>query len=391
MNTDTAVATSRLLATAARLGLERLLPAGAGTLPFDVSRLSTAWFTRALNEKFPGIRVRHARCLDEHSGTTTRVRIGLDYDDPGGGETPPETVFVKIAPRAFTQRLFAAALYLGRNEVDFYRTVRPKLPVRAPGVWACESAGNGRSFALLLEDLVAAKARFAVVGDRADLELARGVMTDLAKLHAAFWESPRFAKDLAWVPCHENGSRGTRAVEHFVTRQMLSLAVRRFAADMPPDFRRAARLCMEQRDAVNAVWARGPRTLVHGDCHIGNLFFEGDRVGFLDWQVIGRAPSIRDVSYFLCLSCPSDLRGQHERALIELYLEQLAAEGVPAPTFDVAWKQHRLFAIYGWLAATFTAAAGGGLQAREIALAGLRRTTRAILELESVDAIEGEL
>jgi hypothetical protein len=61
---------------------------------------------------------------------------------------------------------------------------------------------------------------------------------------------------------------------------------------------------------------------------------------------------------------------------------------VPAPTFDAAREQYRLFALYGWLAATFTATAGGSLQVREISLAVLRRTTRAIVDLESVCAME---
>jgi len=391
MNADAVIAASRLLSTAVLLKLEGLVPRGDGRVPFDLSRVSPSWLTRALQPLAPGSRVRDFKFLDRNSGTTTRARIALQYDDQGRGERPPDTAFLKIAPRAFAQRLFTAALRLGRNEVAFYRTVRPGLPVRAPAVWACASSGSGRRFVLLLEDLVAKQARFTVVGDRADPALARRVMQELARLHAAFWESPRFTGDLAWVPCRENRTVSDRAVESFVTRQMVGVALRRFGKEMPAEFRRAGGLCMNRRDALDALWARGPRTLLHGDCHVGNLFFERDGVGFLDWQVVYRAPAMRDVTYFLCLSCPSDVRRRHERELIENYLEELARQGVRALAFDAAWEQYRQFALYGWLAATFTAAAGGGLQAREISLAGLRRTTRAIVELESVAAVEREL
>jgi Ser/Thr protein kinase RdoA (MazF antagonist) len=388
---DTAVAAARLITTATLLPLDRLASGRDGTVPFDLSRLSADWLTRSLQPVAPGVRVRSFRQLDSNSGTTTRARIAIDYAERGCGENLPETIFVKIAPSAFAQRLFTAAMYLGRNEVLFYRTIRPDLPVRAPKVWSAECSRDGRRFAMLLEDLAGGDVKFAVVGDRADLDVTRSVMGEVAKLHAAFWESRRFDQDLAWVPCRENRRLCDVGLERFVTRQMLSLAMRRFAAELPPECTRAAHLCMDRRDEVDRLWARGPRTLVHGDCHIGNLFFEGDGVGFLDWQVVGRAPGMRDVAYFLCLSCPSELRAAHERELIALYLECLAGQGVSAPSFEVAWEQHRHFALYAWLAAAFTAAAGGGLQAREIALAGLRRATRALVELETVAAVEREL
>jgi aminoglycoside phosphotransferase (APT) family kinase protein len=388
---DAAVAAARLITTASLLPLDRLASGRDGSVPFDLSRISAAWLTRSLQPLSPGARVRGFRQLDHHSGTTTRARIAIDYDERGRGNEVPETIFVKIAPSAFAQRLFAAAMYLGRNEVLFYRTIRPELPVRAPRVWSAQVSPDGRRFAMLLEDLAGDDVRFAVVGDRADLALTRRVVGELAKLHAAFWESRRFADDLAWVPCRENRRLPDVALEQFLTRQMLGLAIRSFGKELPPECTRAARLCTERRDEVDGLWARGPRTLVHGDCHLGNLFFEGNQVGFFDWQVVGRAPGMRDVSYFLCNSCPSEIRAEHERELIALYLERLSENGVQGPNFAAAWEQHRHFALYTWLAAAFTAAAGAGLQAREIALAGLRRATRAIVELETVAAVEREL
>jgi aminoglycoside phosphotransferase (APT) family kinase protein len=180
-------------------------------------------------------------------------------------------------------------------------------------------------------------------------------------------------------------------LERFLTGQMVRRAERRFSSDLGPVLKRIADLAVLRRDALEDLWARGPRTLVHGDCHIGNLFFEGDRTGFLDWQVLHRAPGMRDVSYFLCHSLPGDLRRAHERELVGLYLATLTDCGIDAPDPASAWDQHRLFAVYAWIAAAFTAAAGGGLQAREIAVAGLRRATRAVTELESVERIEREL
>ena len=387
---DGAVSAGRLLHHGGALALARLLPRRTGALPSTLSQLSPAWLSRALAPLSQGVRVRGFELLERHSGTTSRARIALDYAERGGAPCVPDTLFVKVAPAAVAQRMFVAATGIGRNEVRFYLDVRPDLPVRAPQVFAAQCGAGGRRFALLLEDLTAAGARFTAVGDRATLEDARAVVVELAALHSAFWESPRFGRDLSWLPCYENRRRDMRW-ERFVTGRMLARAVRRFAPDFPPELSQLGELCIRHRDGLESLWARGARTLVHGDCHIGNLFFSERGVGFLDWQVCARAPGVRDVSYFLCNSFPSELRARHERDLIALYLERLGQRGVAAPGFEEAWTQHRLFAVYTWLAAAFTAAAGGGLQSREIGMAGLRRTTRAATELGSIALIEREL
>ena len=335
------------------------------------------------------MRVRGFEILDQHSGTTCRARIAMDYAEKGSA-TLPDTMFVKIAPTAIVQRLFLTITGIGQSEVLFYRDVRKDVPVRAPAVYAAQCAGSGRSFAMLLEDLDAAGARFARVGDRVGAAQAACVVDELARLHAAFWESERFRGDLAWVPCYESRQRDL-PWERFVTGQMLGLAVRKFADDLGPSLREIGSLCVNRRDHLERLWAEGPRTFVHGDCHVGNLFFEGDGVGFLDWQVCARAPGMRDVSYFLCNSCPTKLRREQERDLIGAYLSRLSELGVDAPSFETAWMQHRRFALYTWVAAAFTAAAGGGLQAVETGVAGLRRTTTACADLESVDAAMSEL
>jgi aminoglycoside phosphotransferase (APT) family kinase protein len=205
----------------------------------------------------------------------------------------------------------------------------------------------------------------------------------MATLHAHFWESPRFRDDLAWVPHYESRKRDM-AWERFITGQMVGLTRRRFEATLGEPLVRAAETVMKRRDLLERLWSEGPRTLVHGDAHFGNLYFVDDEPGFLDWQVCARAPGMRDVSYLLCNSLPAELREARERDLIAGYLEALRARGVEAPSFETAWHQHRLFALYTFIAAAFTAAAGEGLQARPIAEAGLQRATRAVEALGSV-------
>ena len=389
MNTDSLFAASRVAGAAGALLLDRLA-AGDEAPPFTLAGIDADWLTRALEPLAPGVRVSGFEYLDHHSGTTTRARLALRLDAPGSGVELPDTLFVKIAPAAPAQRVFATLMELGIQEVGFYRSIRPDLPVRAPRVYGAQCSRRGTRFALLLEDLAAGGARFAQVGDRVELPQARRMMQELARLHAAFWESPRFTRDLAWVHSFEN--RAPRAsMERFITARLIGVALRRFADELPPPALRVARICQERREPLEELWARGPRTLVHGDCHVGNLFFEDDRIGFLDWQVVNRAPGMRDVTYFLSNSCPTELRREHERELIALYLDSLAQADVTPPSLDEAWQLHRLFSVYVWIAAAVTAAAGAGFQAREIGQAGLRRATRTLVDLESAELLAREI
>ena len=146
----------------------------------------------------------------------------------------------------------------------------------------------------------------------------------------------------------------------------------------------------EHRLALEALWTRPPLTLIHGDAHVGNLFFDGPEVGFLDWQVVQRGQGMRDVGYFLANSLAVETRREHDEALIRVYLAALAEAGVPPVPFSVAWEQYRLHALYAWIAAVVTAAAAT-LQGEAIVRAGLERSSAAVMDLDSLGALREHL
>lgn len=365
---------------------------GERALPRGVEDLDAAWLERALAARFPGARVDGVRRLDAHSGTTTRARLALESH---GVPELPGTVFVKLTPAGWLQRVFGVAARLGAMEVRFYRELAGGVPVRVPDAYSVAAGPGARRFALVLEDVAASGASFVEVGDHTGPGRARGVVEGLAALHARFWESPRFAADLAWVRAFENRG-GDLPMERFLAARMLAAAARRYGPELAEPFHAARRVVVEQRDALERAWARGLRTLVHGDCHVGNLFFEpgpdgaGERVGFLDWQVLARAPGIRDVAYFLCSSLSTEVRRAHQRELVARYGEALRAHGGPATDGEELWRGVRRFALYAWLAAAFTAGAGGGLQSERIARAGLERATRAVEDLGTLELLAEE-
>ena len=345
------------------------LPARS-SIPRDVDGITPRWLTAVL-----GSTVEAAEPTDHTTGTTSRARIFLRGDDV------PPSVFVKLAPTVLPTRVFVNLLGLGSTEVSFYGSIRPHLPIEAPRAYAAlEDRRLGR-FALVLEDLAARGVGFADVREPATADQADAVLKALARLHAAFWDSPRFSKDLAWVRSHPEDPNAS------LIRLLLRAAVGRVAKHAPGLVPQRARSLLTQRRAIESALARGPLTLLHGDPHLGNIYFDRATPGFLDWQVVRRGHGLRDVAYFLVLSVDSDVRVAQGRDLIRSYLDAFAAAGGPKIGFDEAWLRYRREAFYAWIAAAFTAGAGG-LQAAPIAEVGLRRATRALQDLDTTTALD---
>ena len=354
----------------------------AAAFPQTVDDLTAAWFTEVL-----GREVAEATVVDRSSGTTGRALVALQ-DDPA----LPATVFVKLAPFHERQRALVDKTGMGVTEARFYRDLAGEMPVRVPRVWFADTDGAG--YVMVLEDLTATGCTFPAPTDPDVADRAGDIVEQLATLHAPYWESPRFAPDgdLAWLV--ERGTRGGSGGRFFVEN-----AVQEIGAEMDATWHRLAELYLTHTDAIVDMWRSGPRTLVHGDDHSGNLFVDpalpsttgaAGRTGFLDWAVVQAGPGMRDVSYVLCNSVPVDVREEIERDLIADYCARLADHGI---TLDpvAAWDEHRVHAVYSWLSAATTAGMGSKWQPIHIGMAAARRTSAACAHLDSVGILEQRL
>jgi len=345
-------------------------------LPLEVEELTPEWFSTTLGKS-----VTHVGLIDNHSGTTGRAHVSL-AGEPG----IPPTAFVKLAPFDERQRAFVTKVGMGVAEARFYRDLAHELPVRVPGVFYAETDGD--RYVMVLEDLVASGCRFPNPDDP-DIEArALDIVTELAALHARYWESPRFADggDLAWL-----ASRGTGGGDG--GSPFVRMAVEAVGDRLPPSFRQIADLYLARASDITRLWNEGPRTLVHGDPHLGNLFVDvpkGDRTGFLDWAMIGRSPGMRDVAYVLCNSIPAEVRADNERSLIDHYCRLLGDAGIAVDPHAM-WDQYRLFALYSWVSAASTAGMGSKWQPLHIGLGGTRRATAACEHLDCVGLVESLL
>jgi thiamine kinase-like enzyme len=100
-------------------------------------------------------------------------------------------------------------------------------------------------------------------------------------------------------------------------------AVEQLGEQLPESSHRLAEVYLYRADRVVDLLAEGPRTLVHGDAHLGNMFVDGTTPGFLDWALASYAPGLRDVAYFLGNSVPTELRRMQERQLVASYCQRL--------------------------------------------------------------------
>lgn len=344
-------------------------------IPLAVADLTREFFADALQTD-----VAVAELVDHHTGTTGRARFRLS-----GDAQVPSTVFVKLAPFDERQRQFVAAVGMGVAEARFYRDLAREMPVRVPRPYYAQTDGD--RYVMVLEDLVAAGCRFPSPAD-ADIERrGRDIVEQLAALHARYWESPRFddPDDLGWLAAKGTGDGDGGSAFVFV-----QMAVDSLGAQLDASFHQIADFYLAHVAEIVGLWNSGPRTLVHGDPHMGNLFVDvrgGDRTGFLDWGFLGRSPGVRDVAYILCNSIPPDVRAANERDWLRLYCVKLGEAGVTLSE-DAAWRQYRLFAVYSWMAATSTAGMGSKWQPLDIGLAGTKRATDACRDLRSVDLLE---
>ena len=111
-------------------------------------------------------------------------------------------------------------------------------------------------------------------------------------------------------------------------------------------FAEMAELYIAEQAALESLWDEGALTVLQGDSHIGNLFTEGGRVGFLDWGLIQLGVAIRDVGYFIIMALSPQTRREHERELLQHYLDARAAIGGRPMSFDEAWRGYRIHASY---------------------------------------------
>lgn len=345
-------------------------------LPSHPADVTPAWLSEVL-----GARVVSVEVLDHAFATNQRARIALTYEKSGAG---PESLFVKLAPLDEGHRQMIGAVGMGVRETQFYADVAGGIGLLVP---RCTYAGaEGDLFVLLLEDLAARGCRFSDGEWGVSADAAANALEDLARFHARFEDSSARDAVAPWLRAPNRGP-GSAA-----TAGLMRWVLDRNAGTLSPAYRAIGELYVEHHAWFDEIWNAGPQTYVHGDLHIGNLFLDVDRVGFIDWGLSRTSTHLRDVSYFLTMSVDVEERRANERELLRTYLDALRNAGGQEIHFDDAWKAHRLQASYT-VVATFLAYMPSYMDGDGVALGNalLARADAALEDLEVVDAVRAAL
>jgi hypothetical protein len=363
-------------------------PAPGTVFPSNLDDLTPAILSAALSEGRPDVVVGRVdivatkRCGDGIASTADRVVLDLSYA-AGTGAGLPERLILKTmlaSPHA------PAAMY--ENEVRFYRELRNDLDIETPVVFASSFDPATGRFGLLLEDLNARGARFPSVLDRVSVDEVRSILGHLATLHARFWDSPRFAGDLAWVATPMSG--GMFEVFDLIGLELIEDQVERhpFKQELIAPLGRDVAEMWQLLWMMQAQHCAAPTTLLHGDPHLGNTYLlPGEGGGLLDWQLMMRGSWAHDVTYLLVTSLDPETRRTHQRDLLGEYLERLAeagVSGVPSPAD--AFEHYRAAALWGLVIGWLICPPDN--YGPEITAANISRTVAAVEDLETFAVIE---
>ena len=307
--------------------------------PARFADLDAAWLQGALADRGPGAATVTSMDVEEVAfagATTDMARLRISYGDDG--EAGPPTLIGKIRGVRDVQVQMDQAMGLFDREARFYGTFAEEVPVRAPRCWFI---GDGDETPLLLEDL--AELRMGDQMEGMTVTDAEATVDALADLHAAFWESDRLSEP--WL-----ASPGEGVIAAMITQLVSSGApalAERYGDQVSGDVMATVTERAPTWNEVLARLAEGPKTLVHNDVRLDNLFFMEDGTPcFIDWQILARTRGTQDVGNLLAGSMDGDDLSANWEALLRRYHDRLVTQGVSGYSFDECVEHYRQSIVY---------------------------------------------
>jgi len=297
----------------------------------------------------------------------------------GGG---PVSVIIKFPTDIPTQRGIADSLGFYPREIRFYRELAPHSPVRTPVVHAAMIAEDSTDFVVVMEDLSDRTTPDQRVGATWEQTLAS--IDAMAALHAKWHEHPELEQLVNTFPPMLNPGY-LHGLPPIFEAGWVNAQVH--GADyLTPELVLFGDQYGENLEFMLTT-ANTPTTLVHGDWRLDNLFFDGDDVMVIDFQISGLASGVYDLAYFVSQSIAPAVRAGRESALLDRYVEQLAANGVVRDRDEVEHQFKVAVAqcfIYG--VANFPSYDDLPERSQELVKLLLGRSAQAIVDFDALSA-----
>jgi aminoglycoside/choline kinase family phosphotransferase len=284
-------------------------------LPLDAAALTAEWLSAALGMELQsfGVEARYTGFI----GETVRLNLGK------------RTLIAKFPTQNAERRAHFAAIGMYEREIRFYEHIAPRIELRTPTCYFSAYDDTSGLGVLLLEDFAPAKS-----GSRLDgctIEEAQRAIRAIASLHTAWWESPEIAT-MDWLNRHDPKSVLQRFLDTWDVFR---------SKDVPASSVAIGARLTKNIALLDALWD-APRTLIHRDYQLDNIFFMGEETAIIDWQLIAPGRGVFDVAMFLCWNTPPEFRRQHEMSLLRMYHTLLLEADIGDYPFETCLRDYRL-------------------------------------------------
>ena len=334
-------------------------------VPADPNALTTTWLTAALRQwgGAGAVNVTDFAMtpLEEGQGffgQLVRLQLGYAKDDAAEFADAPRTVVAKFSSPTPEMRAHSFASYA--REVRFYQQLASATPLPTPICYYADIDLTSGLHVLLLQDLAPLRVGSRVAGCTVDQ--ARVAIRAITTMHLHWWARTDL-DEVAWLAGEKMGTNPTKTRQQYdawwPTFYAQAKAQIPDALITPSQQLGQARAAIRQR--VFGDTAASPRTVIHRDFQLDNLFFGAPAAdpafAVVDWQFISCGLGVWDVAYFLSENLlPADRR-QVEMALLQAYHQALLAHGIDDYSFAHCYEDYRFALLQRHTALVSTIAA----------------------------------
>ena len=280
-------------------------------------------------------------------GSANIVQIILDYDYPEDGALSSmiaKFVSVRKKPHADKLKDFSD------REIKFYQHLDSNSGISIPQCFYAEIDKESGDYLLLMEDM--SKCRVGDLSGR--LEDVKVAIENLAKFHANWWNSKEL-NEMPWGTLFSSVTGKNKGLfETFVDSLFQIKEI--YRNKIPETFRLVAdRL----QNIEVSIFTDDSLTLVHGDYHPGNIFFQSNNEGrfaVFDWEEVHNGCAGQDLVPITTLGLTQEQRELHMNSLVKLYHKTLLENVAIEYSLDQCWDNIRRGLLYSVFCNTIAAA-----------------------------------
>lgn len=269
-----------------------------------------------------------------------RVRIA-------GSTGVPQSAILKLPAKSPVDRAREAANGSYQRETEVYRVLRDLQGGFQPWILSELYDPENGTTALLIEDLGQLPA-----GSEFTIEIVRGALAGLAKIHSRFWGDVQLGAE-PWMRNWYRADIFNEDTTQFIPNwEALRISPSLHPCDHPNVNEVGSYLSEHLLEVLDELDAR-PSTLIHGDLHTENMILRRNdsttEPVLIDWQDAVYSGASSDVAKFLGTTLNQELARVHFEELIDFYYRALG-ENVRAGYRFSAFRRDVMLALLGTFA-----------------------------------------